>query len=218
MSYTFLQLQDECLNYGFNATDYRSRMKLWLNEGQRRVARDLDLPAKETVTSLTIVAGTVTYSLPVDFQRITYVFDDTTNSQDRLEPINKWEYEERDPTVRAQPQEYAVDALSGTGWQITFWPTPDAVYLIKVRYVQIPAAMVNDGDPVGLSVITSIQFDYEDLLISYALYRAYGAEDDKDQSLYHYQIYKEGIGACKSDMLNMTSDSPQKVRGTWGSW
>src|SRR4051812_41461822 len=170
MSYTFLQLQDECLNYGFNATDYRSRMKLWLNEGQRRVARDLDLPGRETVTSLAIVANTQTYTLPVDLQRVTYVFDDTVNNQIRLDIINKWEFEERDPLLKGQPQEYAVDALAGTGWQISLWPTPDLSYLIKVRYIQIPAPMSGDGDPVGLSVISSIQFDYEDLLISYALF------------------------------------------------
>lgn len=217
MSYTFVQLQDECLAYGFNATDYRSRMKLWLNEGQRRVARDLDLPGREKVSALTIVANTSTYALPNDCQRVSYVYDDTTNNQIRLNLINKWDFEERDPLQLGQPQEYAVDALADVGFQITVWPTPDAVYAIKVRYIQVPTVMTNDGDSVGLSVLSSIQFDYEDLLISYALFRAYGAEDDKDQSGYHLSVYKEGIMACKADMLTLTHDSPEQVSGTWGT-
>jgi hypothetical protein len=199
-------LQTEIENYGFSATAYASRITTWLNEGQRQIARILDLPLRELDQTLTLVNGTNSYALTATFQRLLYVVNDTADYV--LEPIPETEYESLDHTERGAPAYYFVSA----GTNIVLYPAPgpgNITSTIRVHYVGLPTAMSAAGDTSGYSS------DYDYVLRAYALKEAYAAEDDAQMSQFWDSRWKEGLLAMGEDLNYPDNSGPTQVQGSW---
>lgn len=203
---TLAALQTEVELYGFSAAAYASRITTWLNEGQRIVARVLDLPTKETDTTLTLVANTNSYALPATFQRLLYVANDTDDQV--LERITEQEYEEFDHTERGVPIYYFLSA----GVNLILYPAPTAAQItkvIRVHYVGVPTSMVAAGDLTGFNV------DYDYVLKAYALQEAYAAEDDAQMSGFWQAKFKERLAMMGEDQNYPDASGPKQVNGAW---
>jgi hypothetical protein len=203
---TLSALQTEINNYGFSATAYNSRITVWLNEAQRHIARELDVPVQEKDQTLTVVNGTQSYSVAADFQRLIRVVNQTDD--DVVESITLEEMEEFDHSQKGVPYYYALDK----GVNIIFYPTPDANAATKswqARYIGLPTVIAAAGDSSGFVA------DWDDVLKAYVLSEAYAAEDDASMSSFWFAKYKEKLSAMGNDLNKPTDDGPQQVGGTW---
>lgn len=205
---TFLQLQTEVLAYGFDASRYTSRVSTWLNEAQRHIARTLNLPQLEKTFSPTIVAGTAEYVLPADFMRLSYAFNNTSGNEYSLTPLTYEEYQDLDTTNRDQPDRFYIVYNTGVA-TIGFYPTPDKVYTLGVRYISVPTAMSAGGDLTGFTA------DWDDVLKAYTLSEAYAAEDDAQMSAFWGQKYKEKLMSMGEDLMGVDNTSPHQIPGAW---
>lgn len=208
---TFAELKTEVLAYGFDANAYSTRVGNWLNEAQARIARRLNLRELATTTTVTTVAGTTAYSLPGDFIRVEAVIDQTSGNSFLLDPRPAEHL--RDLSFSGRPQYYSLGAEG-----LLVWPNPDAAYTLEARYFKNPPQMSADGDVPG------IPGDYHDLLVSYALSRAYRSEDDAQMSTFHYNEFMRDLLQMAADRQdNEMAESNQIAgmygpRGGWGDW
>lgn len=203
---TLSALQTEILNYGFSASAYTTRITTWLNEGQREVARILDLPLMEQDQTLALVNGTNSYALSATFQRLLYVGNDTADYT--LEPIDEIEYESLDHNERGAPAYYFVSK----GTNVVLYPTPgpgNVTSTIRVHYIGLPTAMAAAGDTTGYPA------DYDYVLKAYVLQEAYAAEDDGGMSQFWTNRYKERLLSMGEDLNFPDGGGPKQVNGAW---
>lgn len=198
---TFLQLQDEVLNHGFNANTYRARVKDYLNIAQARIARTAEIRDLVTKASVVTVSGTQAYTLPTDFVRLQSLVDDPNNVQLSIASPKQFD---KYPTVNGAPYLYA---LSEQG--LLLYPTPDAVYTLTLRYWKDPVDLSADGD------ISALPIDYHDLMVSFALSRTYRSEDDIVMSQFFYSEFERDLAKLRADRMYEAQDGPRVVPGTW---
>lgn len=201
MAYTFLQLQDEVLAYGFSSTAYRDRVKRWLNEGQHAVIRRV--PTRDFLTSATTstAAGTVAYPLPADFARLESVV--LTVDRTPLHPVSI-DWLDTLSAAGGTPQLYALDDQG-----LNIYPTPDGVYALKLRYWKDPVDMVGDTDAPTLPAT------HQDILVSYAVSRAFRAEDDQERAASFMGDVERGIAEMAADRRGEVADGNRQVPGMW---
>lgn len=199
MPLTFKQLQDEVLNHGFDET-YRPRVKVWLNEACERVARSAQIPDLTKEVTLTVTGNTV--SLPSNLLRLLSVYDPAANRNLLSEPYKDIrEYS----VVNGNAVVYAVDNANGT---LLLYPAPVDGSSLIVRYLASPSELSGDSD------IPQTPGDYQDLLVTYALSRAFRAEDDFEASTVYRQQYTEDLAKLQNDVQYREIASRQ-VPGTW---
>lgn len=199
---TLLQMKTEVEAHGFADSAYGTRIVAWLNEGQARIGRRLELRELYKTQTINLSAGTATYSLPADFVRLD-ALTDTVNGfalRSRL-PGEIDSYR----TISGWPTYYDLDAGG-----LNLYPTPSGTGTLRLRYYANPAALSADGD---VSVLPS---DYHDVMVSYALTRAYEAEDDFQAAQYWDQRYQRGLMELGSDRQFENRDGPEQLAGTWG--
>jgi hypothetical protein len=201
MSYTFLQLQDEVLAHGFDSTQYRARIQRWLNEGQHLTMRRVTTRDFVTSSTVTTAAGTVSYSLPTDLDRIQDLV--RTVDQTPVHPISM-EWMDTLPPASGAPTLYA---LSDSG--ISFYPTPAGVYTLRLRYWKDAADMTLDTDT------PTIPSAHQHVLVSYACSRAYRAEDDQERAASFMADYERGLVGMAADRRGEQGDGPKQVPGMW---
>jgi hypothetical protein len=201
MAYTFLQLQDEVLAYGFSATAYRARVQRWLNEAQHAAIRRV--PDRDNLTSSTTstISGTVAYSLPSDFARLESVV--RTVDRAPLHPISI-DWMDTLSAASGTPQLYALDDQG-----LNLYPTPDGVYALKLRYWKDPVDMAGDTD------VPSLPAAHQDILVSYAVSRAFRAEDDQERAVAFMQDFERGITEMAADRRGEVNDGNRQVPGMW---
>jgi hypothetical protein len=203
---TLSALQTEIENYGFAASAYASRITTWLNEAQRHIARELDIPLQEKDQTLTLVNGTQSYSVAADFQRLIRVVNQSDDNV--VESVGMAELEEFDHTQVGVPYYYALDR----GNSIVFYPTPNSAAAARtwtLRYVGLPTAIAAAGDTTGFVA------DWDDVLKAYVLAEAYAAEDDAAMSNFWNSKYKDKLASMGNDLNYPSSDGPRTVPGTW---
>lgn len=203
---TLSALQTEVEAYGFSAAAYASRITTWLNEAQRQIARQLDLPIMENDQTLSLVNGTSSYALAATFQRLLFVTNDTSDYV--LDPIPETEFDSLDHNERGAPAYYYISK----GVNIVLYPTPgpgNVTSTIRVHYIGLPAAMSAAGDSSGFST------DYDAALKAYALQEAYAAEDDAQMSQFWSGRYKERVMAMGEDLKHLDDSGPTQVPGAW---
>lgn len=203
---TLSALQTEILNYGFSATAYSSRITTWLNEGQREVARVLDLPLSENDQTLALVNGTSSYALPATFSRLLYVANDTADYV--LDSILETEFDSLDHNERGAPAYYYISK----GTSIVLYPTPgpgNTTSTIRVHYVGLPTAMSAAGDTTGFPA------DYDYVLKAYALQEAYAAEDDAGMSQFWEKKFRDRLARMGEDLNHPDDSGPKQVPGAW---
>lgn len=201
---TFLELQNEVLAYGFNATRYRSRVKTWLNEGVGRVRRRARIADAEAVDAIITVAGTGSYDLPSALLRVRSLREPSTSIV--LDAVGIDTIDSYSPTSTGKPTVYALHAN-----QVVLRPVPDAVYTLELREWSAADRMVLDTDEPGLPD------DYLDVVIAYALSEAYGAEDDPEMAQFHRGRYDVKILELLGDLQKSQTDRVRRIPGMFAS-
>lgn len=181
---TFLQMQTEVLDHGFG-TQYSTRIKAWLNQAQQRIARAVDMRELETRTTVNTVNGVATVALPADFVRLQSLVDAAIGRP--LDPKSGAEIDAM-PAATGRPVFYGLGAEG-----IRLWPTPDAVYTLTYRYYKDPADMVADAD------VSTVPADWHDLMVTFALARAYRAEDDAEMANFHMATFEKDLALLAGD-------------------
>jgi hypothetical protein len=88
------------------------------------------------------------------------------------------------------------------------WPTPDDSYDLTIRYYGNITPLSADAD------VSAINPDWHDVMVSFALYEAYKAEDDAQMSQYHYANFQRDLQLLGSDRMAETMDKPQPVQAS----
>jgi hypothetical protein len=202
----FLEMQNEVLAHGFQQEVYRARVKNWLNEAQSRIARLLELPSLYATSTISAVNGTDTYNLPSDVIRINGVTNATSPLElTYVEDPADINYSNQNGQNLGEPQYYAF-----TGTSLRLSPVPNAAYTLTLDYYKAPSALAADGDT------SSLPSDYHDVMISYALSRAYRSEDDMQMSQFFYAEFMRDLQFMGADRQAVVRDGPRQVPGMWG--
>lgn len=204
---TYLQMQDEVLNYGFDPNIYRARVKIWLNDAQAAIARKVEIPELFSSQLITTVSGTQGYTLNSNIVRIDAVIMTLSTDRVTLSPhAHKDVIVSSDPQSLGQPQWYGI-----TISQLVVSPIPDKVYTLTVYYYIDPVDLSADSD------VSLLPLDYHKAMIAYAVAEAYMAEDDSQMHTYHSGRYQQFLNALASDRQGTINDGPRQVAGTWSS-
>jgi hypothetical protein len=197
---TFRSLQDEALSDDF--TD-RAFMKEAINDALADIARTTHLPLLEKTTTITTAAGTAAYTLTSDRVRLLAVVD---GAQNRLldEVEITWIDEAGDASGR--PQVFAE-----YGSNATFWPTPDGVYSLTVRYSSKSATLTSDS----ANVTSVIPDQYAYMVVSFARARAFAREDDVQMAQFWRGEYERDLLRLKGDVGRRSAGRVRRVPGMW---
>lgn len=195
---TLASMRDEVVANAFDATTYNPLVTLWLNEAQGRVARRMNLPERELSTTLNVIAGTKDYALPADLVVLTAVLDD----RGELTPVGRDDI----PVVAAsgRPRVYAL-----YGSTLTLYPTPNAAATFTLRYRGTVVDMVADTDT------TVIPDDFNHILVSYALYKAYRKEDDTQMAQFYWQEFERDLRDMRASSQYRDSNRRRQIQGMW---
>jgi hypothetical protein len=211
MALTFVQLQDEVLAHGF-AESYRTRVKRWINEAQWKTARRVPLREFARQDSVPTIAGSATLATLGPYSRIrdivltedgTELAPVTIEWMDRMTLANQGR-----PTGR--PQFYAVTNTDEDAPSLVLWPVPDAAYAMLLRYEYAVPEMTADGDD------PLIPDPYADLMVSYALSRAYRSEDDQERAAAFMSDYERTVSELRADRMREVPTVGKQVPGMWG--
>ncbi len=209
---TFGDCVNEVLNYGFadGPQVNKKRIETWINEAQRVISRKVEAPEFQALESRALTQGTYQYSLPEGFLRMESIYAPALSV--RLRPVDQQSFDRNNPVIEGIPLIYAVR-------ENQFWvfPTPGQTEGtgkeegLKLRYLKAPATLLNETD------IPTLNSEYLHILVDYALWRAFGAEDDSEQAQFHENIYKRTLDEYATDVQRRDVDRPRQVDGTWGS-
>lgn len=203
---TFLELQDEVLNHGFNATTYRTRVKDYINICQARIARAAEIRELLTSSSTVITVSNQSFPLPSDFIRLQQLIDNPNNRIliESDKPIGFGYL----PANTGAPSFYSL----GAGGICFLDVAADTSYQLTLFYYRDPPALSADAD------VSILPVDFHDLMVSFALSRAYRSEDDIQMSLFFYQEYERDLAKMRADREYPSLDGPRQVQGTWDSF
>jgi hypothetical protein len=202
----FSEIVEEVLRYGFNDGPQvnRDRIKAWVNEAQRELAREVEAPEFQETQTITMVPGQYKYALPEDFLRVQDIVYELLSS--RLRPVDQQQFDLTAPAlVQGPPVIYTLYQN-----QLWLYPGPNSTDPLLMRYMQRPALLVADGD------VPTLNSDYYQLLTDYALARAFAAEDDFEAAQFHQGRYEKDRDAYASDVQYRSIDRPRQISGTWG--
>jgi len=199
--YTFIELQEEVLSHQFSAGKYRELVKDWLNQAQRRAVIESEMRVQDETYSISTTAETAGYELPADYSRLIDFFNSETH--ELMTPLDIREY---DTLSKSSGQPYAYTTI---GNSVTLYPTPNAVYKFTLRYWRLPADMVNETDEPEIPV------QYHELLIAYAMKKAYMRENDYQAAQVWEVQWEKGIGKMRGEVQHDTFDGPQQVPGAF---
>lgn len=198
---TYLALQEEVMSFQFSEK-YRELTKRWLNTAQRKAVQESEFRTQEEAKAFTTTSGDNTLELPADFCRWIDLYDTGTNWP--LTALEKREYDALEASS-GRPTLYTV-----VGDQITLWPTPDGSYPLSLRYWRLPQDMVADGDEPEIPV------QYHEVLVAYAMMKAYARENDYQASRFWKEEWEAGVMKMRGEVQHDTFDGPKQVGGTWG--
>lgn len=198
---TLLEITNRVLGYGFSSARYLDDVQAWINEGQNLVVRQANIPTAVTSSVITTTANDNSYSLPSDFARIIDIFQ--TNEEDVLEEIALYDFDQLDPNDKGEPIRYIV-----IGQTIYLAPIPDGVYSFTLRYYKLPVTMTANDSP-------EISTEYEHLLETYALSKAFRRESDFEAAQYYRNQFFEDLARVKGEIQRNTHYKPSQVKGTW---
>lgn len=158
-------------------------LRVWLNEGQRELARRFKWYRR--TGSISAVAGTQTYTLPSDALVITdpVVFTPTGTTLD----YPMWYRDQRNiraqtytwfQTSEAVPAVWWTEGYPGTStFTLGVYPTPAQTGTFKVPYYGIPADIPVETT-AGSSTSIAVPEGYESLLVMFVVYQAWLSDGD----------------------------------------
>lgn len=201
----FLGLQNEVLAFGFNDGPQvnRSRIKGWLNEAQGQIAREVEGPEYQETEVIETEVGRFAYPMEENYLRTQSVY-----FPEFLTRLRMWDLQQHDEVsseeLQGPPALYTIYRK-----EMWLYPIPNQTYELKHRFIVKPPAMVQDTD------VPILDPDYWYLLISWALWRAFMAEDDQESAQAHKNVFKEQLDAYASDVQHQMADRPNVVGGMW---
>jgi hypothetical protein len=204
----YKDIQDEVLQFGFNDGPQvnRNRVKRWVNEAQRQIARQVDSPEFLQIEPITLEAEVFKYPLPARLLRILVVW--YQEQAIRLRPLEASQFTMNSPKItQGPPTLYYLH--KGELW--TF-PKPVSSVVgenLEVFYFREPARLVGDTDEPELNS------NYWHLLVDYAARRAFEAEDDYEAAQYFEGRFKAELDSYASDVQWREQDKPRVLSGSW---
>jgi hypothetical protein len=198
---TLLDLTNNVLAYGFSSARYLDDVQRWINEAQVVVARQINLPTETTSVDITTTLNDNSYELPSNFARIINIFQGA--EEDVLEELSVDDFDETDKTETAEPIYYIV-----IGNTLYLSPTPNATYTFTLRYYKLPSTMGATDSP-------EISSEYEHLLETYALSKAFRRESDFEASMFYRNQFMEDLRRIQGEIQGNTNKSGSQVKGTW---
>jgi hypothetical protein len=200
--YTYLQLQEEVLTHQFSEQKYKPLVSRWLNQAQRQAVISSEIRLMEEAKTITTSAGVTAYALPTDYQRLIDLF--YVSAHELLVPMDIRDFDAL-PTSEGRPYGYTVRDAN-----LFLYPTPSEAYEFTLRYWRLPADMVADSDTPEIPV------QYHQLLISYAMWKAFLREDDGQMATTWKAEWEAGLLKMRGEVQGDTFDGPRQVGGTWG--
>lgn len=205
---TFEDCVNEVLRYGFNDGPQvnKERIERWINEAQTKVARHSFAPVFQKKTEITMVAGKFEYTLPSGVIRIqTIVYPEGAI---RLKPVDLQtfeSYKKGSAEIEGPPSIYHIRGVN----ELYIFPNPTSAAPLIVFYIEKPPELVNPTD------VPVLEGESLNMLVDYALFRAYRAEDDLEAANVHHQQFEEDLASYKKSHLHLQDDTPKQLRGTW---
>src|SRR5271154_668058 len=211
---TFADCVNETLRYGFTDGPMvnKSRIEEWVNEAQLQVARNVDSMEFQAVEEKTMTVGQYKLSLPTGFIRMASILYPLVAV--RLKPVDLQTFDSmmsareaalnEGTGIEGPPVAYTI--FNNELW---LFPTPSSADKLELRYYKKPARLTGVEVP-------ALAEDYLHLLVDYALWRAYRAEDDPEMANAHQQQYEKDLMKYAADVQNIQDDRPFQLSGTWG--
>lgn len=199
---TYKALRDEVLSFQFAAGKYESLVGTWLNDAQRKAVLQSEFRTQIEAKAFTTTSGDATLELPADFARLADFYD---AENEPMLSLDLREYDELE-AASGRPTAYTV-----VGDQITLYPSPNGSYGLSLRYWRLPQDMVADGDE------PEIPAQYHEVLIAYAMQKAYARENDWSASRFWKEEWEAGVAKMRGEVQSDTFSGPRQVGGTWGS-
>lgn len=197
-----IDIRTEVLNCGFDPVLFGvSRVNAYINDGYLNIVRRVNYYVDEATSDYSTVAGTAMYSLPADFAKVRSVR--RTDVQQEMTAVGLRTID-RSVSTSGAPYAYAMD-----GANAHFYPTPDQVYPIELRYWKMPALLVLDTD------VPTIPADYHSMLIYFAVGEAYAAEDDSQTAQYWQAKFDKELAMFTADMRFPNDDAPTQMSDMW---
>lgn len=158
----------------------------WINDAVRDFSVQNDLT--QATGTLNSVIGTNMYTFPADLIYMRSIYYDGL----KLQFYKRTDYDEYvnkiDPT---EVQTGTPVLYTRWGTQFQLYPTPDAVKVIKMRYLQRPAEVTAQGDTVPLPP------EYHNRIVEYCLQQAYQTDEDFDASAQMASQLSDGLTLLK---------------------
>lgn len=190
-------------NQNFDSTAMQARIYRYIDEGQKKICRRVDLQDLRKVSTINTVSATRTITAPTDLLRIISLTDISNSRWLRPARGNLIDVQ---PTSTGVPIYYSYDADG-----IVLYPTPDGVYSLKMRYQGLPATLSIAAD------VPVIPNDYFHVLVSYASWKAYRAENDYQAADVLYKDFDRELRELGSDRRYVVKDGPRQVQGAYTS-
>lgn len=200
--YTLQELVEEGLSFQFSESEYEALFKRWLNQAQRRAVIESEIRTQEATESLSTSVAQPSYALPANYARMIDLFN--TEARGLLDPLDPRDYDAL-PTSEGRPYSYTV-----LGANLTLYPTPDGPYPVTLRYWRLPADMIQPADT------PEIPAQYQELLLAWALKKAYLRENDYAAAQTWEAQWEKGILKMRGEVQGDVFDGPRQVGGSWG--
>ena len=142
--------EDEVLS--ISQSTYAQLVGRWVNDSKRQVENAWPWDALATTKTLTTTPGTATYVVTGSGRKQRDVTVNHVNNNRLANVPARWiEDQQQLTTVQTgQPCYYAWDGTDGTDNKMTFYPTPDGAYTIKVNMIVPQVDLSADADVITI--------------------------------------------------------------------
>lgn len=189
-------LTDEVLSHQFSPAQYDTYVRGRLNQAEQTLAAEIDFRASFTPYTIPVAAGTSSYDLPDNFDRVYTV--KITQGND-TQPVTQQDASDFSnlPVQSGTPTNYTIG--NGT---IDLWPNPDQEYTIILAYYGIPGTMGDTDSP-------TLPPAAEKVMIHWALVGCYERENDYNSAQYHLARYESEKEKLKGQAQYNSDDYSQ---------
>lgn len=199
--YTFEELVQEGLSFQFSESEYELLFKRWLNQAQRRAVIESEIRTQEEASSFSTAVGKTTYNLPANFARFIDFFNSETHA-----PLTPLDIREYDGLTKSEGTPYAYAVIGST---LALCPTPSSVFPLTLRYWRLPVEMIQASDT------PEIPAQYQELLLAWALKKAYQRENDYAAAQQWETQWEKGILKMRGEVQGDVFDGPRQVAGSF---
>ncbi len=187
-------------------------LNIFVNEAYLEIMRDADWPFLRNETTLNLVIGQDSYTLPAgvgetSIASVAILSNDANRRQ--LKPRSRYSVDDTlGPLINDKPQEYNT-------WRgnIQFWPTPSMTETVTIRYFSEPVELVNNTDT------PTFEAKFHTIIAYGAAVRVlYREGDDTERRAYYNTLYRNGIEQMKEDYLSERDRSIFRLGGRQRIW